>query len=524
MTHFPRTTPLLLLAALAACSSRAPSASTAPTQPTGPAATPAQPAATTSSVLLAANEEPAVSFAAWFQVGSSDDPAGKEGVAWLTGQMVARAATKANRYDEILALLYPMAAEYEISVDREMTVLSGRAPRERAGAFLPLFRAAYTQPRFDPADFERLRSEAVSFVEKDLRYALDEELGKASFMAALFAGTTYAHPPQGTVASLKAMTLADVEAFWRAHYTADRVVFGLAGGWNDELRSGLEGSRAALPAAAPLARPSAPAVSAPQGRRVILVSKPGADASISFGFPLGVRRGDPDFAALYLVTSWLGEHRNASSHLYQVIRGARGLNYGDYAYVEAYPNGGRRQTPPPNAGRRQQAYEVWIRTLPNENAVFALRAALRGVDRLVKEGMTAEELELTRSFLTKYLLHAAPSTHDRLLWAFDDRYYALEKSHLDTLRQEIGKLTLEQVNAAIKRHIQTDNLTIAIATGQADTLRGQLTGNAPTRPTYNSPKSKEILAEDEQIASYPLGISASSIQVVPVDDMFARGR
>ncbi len=97
MSRFPRTTPLLLLAALAACSSRAPSAPTAPTQPTGPTAAPTPPARASSSVLLAANEEPAVSFAAWFQVGSSDDPAGKEGIAWLTGQMVARAATKANR-------------------------------------------------------------------------------------------------------------------------------------------------------------------------------------------------------------------------------------------------------------------------------------------------------------------------------------------------------------------------------------------------------------------------------------------
>jgi zinc protease len=511
-------------AALAACSSAAKGPATAPGQSTAGAGATARPAAAPPSVVLPATKEPAVSVAAWFQVGSADDPPGKEGLAWLTAQMLARAATQQHRYDEILTLLYPMAASYDISVDREMTVLSGRAPRDRAGEYLPLFVAAYTRPAFDSADFERVRAEAVSFVEKNLRYALDEELGKAAFMDALFVGTGYAHPPQGTAASLRALTLEDVRKFWREHYTGDRVVFGLAGAWTAELRTGLEGSRAALAPAAPEPRPEPPAVSAPAGRQVVLIEKPGADASISFGFPIPVKRGHPDFAALYVATSWLGEHRNSSSHLYQVIRAARGLNYGDYAYVEAYPDGGRRQTPPPGAGRRQQAFEVWIRTLPNESAVFALRAAVREMDRLHDKGLTAEDFELTKSFLAKYVLQFAPSTHAKLLWALDDRFYGLKTSHLEKLRADIKSLTLEQVNAAVKKYLSPENLVIAIATGKPEQIRQQLTSGAPTKPTYASPKPKEVLADDEEIASYPLGISAKSIRVVPVEDMFAKGR
>ncbi len=519
-----KTLAALAATALAAgCSSRGQTPPTTPGESTAGAQT-AKPGPIAPSVVLPANDEPAVSLAAWFQVGSGDDPVGKEGLAWLTAQMIARAATQDNTYDKILARLYPMAADYDISVDKEMTVLSGRAPRDKASEYLALFTAAYTRPAFNTDDFERLRAEALSFVEKNLRYALDEELGKAAFVDALFAGTGYAHPPQGTAASLKAITLEDVRKFWRDHYTQDRVVFGLAGGWKEDVRTGLEGSRAALAAAAPDPRPEAPAVAAPSGRQVVLVSKPGADASISFGFPIPVRRGHPDFAALYLATSWLGEHRNSSSHLYQVIRAARGLNYGDYAYVEAYPNGGRRDTPPPGTGRRQQAYEVWIRTLPNDNAVFALRAALREVERLARDGMSNQQFELTRSFLAKYMLHFAPSTHDELLWALDDRYYGLSKPHLEQLRAEIKALTLDKVNAALRKHLKPENMVIAIATGKPDQIREQLVSSAPTKPTYASPKPKPVLAEDEEISSYPLGIDAKSIRIVPVDEMFAKGR
>jgi zinc protease len=475
------------------------------------------------SVTLAATEEPAVSMAAWFQVGSQDDPPGKEGLAWLTGQLIARGGTKANRYEEILALLYPMAARYQVSIDREMTVVSGRAHRDHGAAYQALFLDAFTRPAFDAADFERLRAEALAHIEKSLRYALDEELGKAALHGALFAGTGYGHPPQGTVASLQAITLEDVVGFWRRHYTGGRVTFAIAGGWTPELLAGLEASRARLPGQAAPPRAAPPAVTRPRGRQVLLVDKPGADASISFGAPIEVRRGHPDFAALYLAASWLGEHRNQSSHLYQVIRAARGLNYGDYAYVEAYPDGGRRQTPPPSAARRQQLFEVWIRTLPNDNAVFALRAALRATDRLIDQGMSAEQFELTRDFLRSYVLHYAPSTHDRLLWRLDDRFYGLEAPHLDELRRQLDGLTVEKVNAALRRHLSTRDLVIAIATGKPAELRAQLTSGAATRPTYATPKPAAVLEEDDEIASYPLGIADDSIQVVKVDDMFARG-
>jgi len=494
--------------------------STSTTTAEAPAAAPVfQP-----SVVLPATDEPAVSVAAWFQVGSYDDPPGKEGLARLTAQLLARGATQSHRYDEILTLLYPMAANYDISVDREMTVLSGRVHKDHAAAYLALFTEAFTRPGFDPADFERLKAETLAYMQKNLRYALDEELGKAAFYGTLFAGTTYAHPPQGTVASLKSITLDDVKTFWRTHFTGDRVVFGLAGGWTDEIRGALEAARGNLPAATAAApRPPRPSVAPPKGRQVLLVDKPNADASISFGAPIDVRRGDPDFTALYLVASWLGEHRNSSSHLYQVIREKRGLNYGDYAYVEAFPRGGQRQTPPSNVGRSQQQFEVWIRTLPNDNAVFALRAALREVDRVVDKGLSADEFELTRSFLRNYVLHYAPSTHERLLWALDDRFYGLTAPHLERLRKELDQLTVDQVNAAIKKHLSTRNLVIAIATGKPGQLRDQLVTGAPTKPTYATPKPKEITAEDEQIAPYPLGIPEAAVRVVPVDEMFEKG-
>jgi zinc protease len=493
-------------------------------------------------VLMQVAEDPTVAFSVWFKVGSQNDPAGKEGLAQLTATMLAEGATTANSYEQILEKLYPIASGYGVTVDREMTTLRGRTHRDNLDKFFTLYTDAYLRPAFKETDFERLRSNQLNELEKTLRYASDEELGKAALFAAVYQGTPYAHPPLGTVQGLKAITLADVESFYQQHYTEDNAVVALAGGFANSLVDRFEATLEELPggddegeegdsaedadeaAEAAAAQPVAVTPAPITGREVVLVDKPGADASISLGFPITVRRGEDDFYALWLANSWLGEHRNASSHLYHVIRETRGMNYGDYSYIEAFPFGGFLQMPPTNVARNHQIFEIWIRTLPNERAHFALRAGIRELEKLVDEGMTPEEFELTRSFLSKYALHFAPTNQDRLGYAIDDRFYGIEgEGHLARFRQRMSELTLDEVNAAIKKYLQYDNLEIAIVTGDAAAMKEALVADAASPIDYGpSQKPQEILDEDKIISNYPLKIAADKVTIVPVDEFLEK--
>jgi zinc protease len=488
---------------------------------------PAPPAATSAAeesavVLMPVAADPTVSFSVQFAVGSQDDPPGKEGLAFLTGEMLADAATESRSLDEILEALYPLAASYDMRVDRERSTLTGRVHRDNLDAYVPLFTDGFLHPAFEESDFERVRADAVNAIENTLRYSSDEELGKAALYEFAFRGTPYAHPSEGTVEGLRAVTLDDVRAFYRAHYTAANALLGVGGGFDDPLVARLDSAVKSLPPGTAATAPKiAPA--AVEGRSVLLVDKPGADTSLSFGFPLDVHRGGRDFYALWVANSWLGEHRNQASHLYNVIREARGLNYGDYSYIEAFPEGGRRSMPPVNVPRRAQLFEVWIRTLPNAEAPFALRAALRELKLLVDNGLTAEQFELTRKFLKKYSLHFAETTSAKLGYAMDDRFYGIGGAgHLERFRSMLDELTLADVNGAIKRHLQYADLKIAIVTGDAANMRSVLTSGAPTPISYATPKPDSILAEDEEIAVFPLALDASSIEIVPVDGAFER--
>ena len=109
-------------------------------------------------------------------------------------------------------------------------------------------------------------------------------------------------------------------------------------------------------------------------------------------------------------------------------------------------------------------------------------------DRLIEQGLTTEQFELTRQFLSKYSSHFAPTTAARLGYAIDDAFYGIEgEGHLAKFKAMMGELALDDVNSAIERHWQTESLCIAIVTGDADRLTRELTSGQLTPIDYPNP-------------------------------------
>jgi zinc protease len=172
--------------------------------------------------------------------------------------------------------------------------------------------------------------------------------------------------------------------------------------------------------------------------------------------------------------------------------------------------------------RRQQIFEIWIRPVPNEARHFALRAALRAFTRLVDHGMTESEFTLTRKFLRNFVLNYAPTTMERLGYAIDDKFYAIKGSHLEKFRKMMDQVTLKDVNAAIKKYWQYHDMEIAIVTKDAESLKQALVTDSPSPITYATTKPQHVLDEDKEISTFPLGIRADDVTIVPVADLFMK--
>jgi zinc protease len=474
------------------------------------------------TVLLPNPESPFVSFRLVFDFGTIHDPAGKEGLAALTAAVVSEGGTKKLSYPELLDRLYPLAASIGVSVDKEVAVLAGTVHRDNLDAYYDLFRQVLLEPRFDPSDFERLKADQRNALTTVLRAADDENLGKEVLNAALHRGHPYGRPDLGTVEGIASITLDDVKAFWGRHFTRESVTLGLAGGFPAAFVDRVKADLAGLPSGRPV-RVELPNPSVPKGVDVTIVVKPTRAWAISIGHPLSITRADDDFYALMVANSHLGEHRTFNGVLMNKMRGERGLNYGDYSYVENFLQEGGSTFPRANTPRRQQFFSIWIRPVAAAHAHFAIRQALRELDRLVRDGMTAAEFETTRSFLLNYSRLWTQTASRRLGYELDGGFYG-RKSLVDEVQERLPKLTLEQVNAAIRKHLMPGKVHVAVVAdeGGAEAFAKALLANAPSPITYATETKPEVLAEDREIAVYPLDTAADRLRIVPAGEIFEK--
>ncbi len=479
----------------------------------------ADPTTIARAVALPTPNSPLVTLRIGIRTGSVDDPAGKNGLNALTALMVGQGGTASMPYEAVTEALYPWSATIGAQFDKEMTVIIGEVHRDHLAPFYAVFRDLVTSPRFDPADFERNREFLTNAVVSTLRGNDDEELGKQTLNTLLYEGHVYGTPEQGTERGLAAITLEDVRAFHAEHYTRDNLLIGVAGGYPDGFAAEVERDlMASLPSGttATLALPEPRALN---GIEVLLVEKDAIATAISIGFPVAVTRADDDFYALMVANSYFGEHRTFNGLLMNKMRGDRGLNYGDYSYAEHFIQDGGSRFPIPNIARRQQFFSIWIRPVPHHNAHFALRQAIRELHRLVDDGMTPEAFEASREFLLNYSKLHVQTTSRRLGYLLDARFYGRDNL-VDEVQRRLPTLTVDDVNAAIRRYLQYDDLAVAIVTTEAEAFRDRLLANEPSPPTYTAAITDAIRQEDEEIVSFELAINPDRVRVVPVEEMF----
>ena len=468
------------------------------------------------ALLTSPSKSPLVSFRILFHTGAVDDATGQEGIAALTAAMVSKGGTNQMAYGDIVEALFPMAASVNAQVDKEMTVFQGTTHVENLERYYEILRSMLLEPGWRKEDFQRLKDEAINFLRIQLRSNNEEELGKEFLYRQIYRGHPYGHHNVGTVSALEKLTIDDLKAFYKGNYTSGNLVIGLAGGYPRGFSEKVKADFAALPDGVP-SREELPAPAATRRLRIKIIEKDTRGTLISLGFPIDVTRASPDWPALKLVQSYFGQHRSSKSYLFQRIRGIRGMNYGDYVYIEYFPRGMFQFKPDPNLARRQQIFQIWIRPVEPRNGPFALRLALYELNKLVTKGLSEEDLGSTRQFLSKSLHLLTQSESERLGYALDSRYYRIREFGA-FLKDALAKLILEDVNRIIRKHLRSTDLDIVIITKDGKGMKRALLSKAPSTVHYASKPPRDILDEDKIIGRYKLDIG--SIEIVPGDTIF----
>lgn len=476
----------------------------------------APPAATQMRVMAEPSHSPLVTFRIVFTTGAASDPVDKPGLAYLTAQMIANSGSKDLAYQQIEDAMFPMAAGFDAQVDKEMTTFSGSTHVDNLEDYYKLIRGMLLNPGWRDDDFKRVKDDCISAIQSGLR-SNDEELAKEVLYSDIYQGMSYGHYNGGAVTSLQAMTLDDVKTFYSSHYTQSNLILGLSGGFSPAFLNRVKGDLRQLHTAALGERKKEPPLI--DRNRVTIVEKDARATAISLGFPISCTRQNADWPALLVAQSYLGQHRMSGSVLYDEMREKRGLNYGDYAYIEYFPMGMYQMEPSPNLARKYQIFQIWIRPVQPQNAKFALRFALYELDHLIKDGIPQDGFEMSRAFVSKYFNVLTRTQSAQLGYAIDSLYYD-SPDFLQSLKTRLARLTAADVNRAVRRYLRTDHISIAIVAGHAEDLKKELASDDPSPMTYNTTKPQSVLDVDKIAEKYPLNLKPDAIKIVPASEVF----
>lgn len=272
-----------------------------------------------------------------------------------------------------------LAAGFGFSAGQDSIGVSARFLTENRDAAIDLLRSALIEPRFDEDAVERVKGLILAGLASD---AQDPGvLAMRRFDEMAFAGHPYGSAGEGTPDSVAALTRADVLDAHKATMTRDRVYVAAAGDISAaELGPLLDRLLGDLPAVGR----QMPAVAGWHlGGGVTVVDYPSPQSVILFGQE-GLRLDDPDFFAAFILNEVLGGER-FSARLMTELREKRGLTYGVSSFLAP-----------------MDFAQAYMGQMGTANATVAQSIALirQEWQRLATEGITAEELAATKTYMT----------------------------------------------------------------------------------------------------------------------------
>ena len=357
-----------------------------------------------------------------FDAGSVRD-GDRGGLALLTNALLAEGAGDLDA-DAIAVRFDDLGAAFGNDAGRDSATVSLRSLSNEA-ALTPALQTVMTilqQPRFRTEDLERERNRLLVSIRAD--QASPGAIADKAFYDAVYGDHPYAAQPEGTAASVQALTRKDLAEFHERYYVARNAQVAIVGAVDrqrateiaEQLMQGLPaGERAA----------SLPPVPELKESRAIRIEHPSQQTHLLIGQP-GVKRGDRDYFALYVANRILGGG-GLVSRLNEEIREKRGLSYSVYSYFAPMAERG--------------PFQMGLQTR-NDQTEEALRVMRETLERYLEEGPSEQELQAAQKNIVGGFPLNIDSNRKIVGYLGMIGFYGLELDYLDRFSGRIEALDL----------------------------------------------------------------------------------
>lgn len=272
-----------------------------------------------------------------------------------------------------------LAASFSFDAGTDSVGVSAQFLTENRDQAIELLRAALVTPRFDQDAVDRVREQVLSSLRADEKDP--STIASERFERLAFGDHPYGSSGDGTIETVTALTRDDVVAAHKAALARDRVFVAAAGDITaEELGVLLDRLLGDLPATGAPQLAEAPWLLPPG---VTVQDFPSPQSTVFFG-QRGIPRDHPDFFPAFVLNEMLGGGR-FTARLMTEVREKRGLTYGIGTYIV-------------NMDHADMLLGQF--SASNDKVAEAIDVVKSEWGRIGREGVTPEELEATKTYLT----------------------------------------------------------------------------------------------------------------------------
>lgn len=398
-------------------------------------------------------ETPTVQIQIRLPVGNRHVSAGKEGLAELTASLLQE-GTRVRSAEQIQAALDTLGSTVSIDAQSYVTTINISALSQNVAQTLSVVEELLFQPAFRQQDFARIQHQMIEGA--IYQHQTSGWLASQATREVLFHDTLFARASNGTLASIRQLTLDDVKNFYDRYYTANRaqviVVGDIASDTVSHLLKPLVGWKHSVAPDYASAK-----VKPLKGQTIYLVDKPESPQSVV----RLVRQGLPFDATGEVFKTTLANFNlagNFNSRINMNLREDKGYTYGSSAYYAATPEVGAL------------IFDAQVRA---DATAASIKEMIQEMKRYSEQGMSDAELQFMRLAIGQQdaLKYETPEQKVRLLSLLFA--YHLTPDYLQQRSQIVESVSQSELNQLAKKWFNPKDYQI-IVVGDAKRVRPQL--------------------------------------------------
>ena len=400
------------------------------------------------TVIAKANHtSPTVSLLVAARVGGFNDPPDRDGTAALCARVLDRGTSKRSA-DVIADELDGRGASLSVIAGRHQTALAATCLADDFEPVLALVADVARHPAFADQEIATRKETLIT----SIRQEEDNPATVAgdAFARALYGNHPYARKVRGSVAAIEAIRRQDLVRFHQKGFDPLTMIVVVVGDVVDELAVAaitklFDWTVMTKTTEKPQVKVPDPVV--PAARQVVSVPMMNkAQADVVYGF-IGVKRSDPDFAAISVMNNALGQYA-IGGKLGDSIRERQGMAYYVYSSLDA------------TFGPGPFSIRAGVSAANVERTIASIDAELNNV---VKDGFTAQEIDESKSYMIGSLPRQLETNAAIAAFLLNVETFGLGLDYDERLPALIKGVTKEAADAAARRLLNPDKATIAVA-------------------------------------------------------------